>query len=156
MKTNIGISDSNTEAVAFQLNKLLANEFVLYTKTRNYHWNIGGMNFFELHKLFEGQYEQLQVILDDIAERIRAIGHYSEARLVDILKLTDLLEPEYTVEPKEQLSNLVNDHETIIRILRTLITEFADTYKDLGSSDYVTGLLREHEKMSWMLRAFLK
>jgi starvation-inducible DNA-binding protein len=51
MKTNIGISDSNTQAVAFQLNKLLANEFVLYTKTRNYHWNIGGMNFFELHKV---------------------------------------------------------------------------------------------------------
>jgi len=76
--------------------------------------------------------------------------------LVDILKLTDLLEPEYTVEPKEQLNNLLNDHETIIRILRTLITEFADTYKDLGSSDYVTGLLREHEKMAWMLRAFLK
>ncbi|WP_439580971.1 Dps family protein [Dyadobacter bucti] len=156
MKTNIGISDSNTQAVAFQLNKLLANEFVLYTKTRNYHWNIAGMHFFELHKLFEGQYEQLQEIMDEIAERIRAIGHYSEARLVDILKLTDLLEPEYTNEEKEQLSNLLNDHETIIRILRTLITEFADTYKDLGSSDYVTGLLRQHEKMAWMLRAFLK
>jgi starvation-inducible DNA-binding protein len=156
MKANIGISDSNTEAVAFQLNKLLANEFVLYTKTRNYHWNVGGMNFFELHKLFEGQYEQLQVILDDIAERIRSIGHYAEARLVEVLKLTDLLEPENTVEPKEQLANLLNDHETIIRILRTLITEFSDTYKDLGSSDFVTGLLRDHEKMAWMLRAFLK
>ena len=156
MKTNIGISDSNTQAVAFQLNKLLANEFVLYTKTRNYHWNIGGMNFFELHKLFEGQYEQLQVVMDDIAERIRAIGHYSEARLVDILKLTDLLEPEYTTDEKVQLKNLLDDHETIIRILRVLVTEFADTYKDLGSSDYVTGLLREHEKMAWMLRAFLK
>ncbi|WP_255636934.1 Dps family protein [Dyadobacter sp. NIV53] len=103
MKTNIGISDSNTEAVAFQLNKLLANEFVLYTKTRSYHWNIKGMHFFELHKLFEGQYEQLQVILDDTAERIRAIGHYSEARLADILKLTDLLEQDYTNDEKIQL-----------------------------------------------------
>jgi starvation-inducible DNA-binding protein len=106
--------------------------------------------------LFEGQYEQLQEILDEIAERIRAIGHYSEARLVDILKLTDLLEPEYTNDEKVQLKNLLDDHETIIRILRNLITEFADTYKDLGSSDYVTGLLRSHEKMAWMLRAFLK
>ncbi|CAG4991085.1 hypothetical protein DYBT9275_00674 [Dyadobacter sp. CECT 9275] len=156
MKTNIGISDENTQEVAFLLNKLLANEFVLYTKTRNYHWNIGGMNFFELHKLFEGQYEQLQVILDDIAERIRAIGHYSEARLEDILKLTDLLETPYTNDEKTQLKNLLDDHETIIRILRTLATDFADKYKDLGSSDYVTGLLREHEKMAWMLRAFLK
>ncbi|WP_255636935.1 ferritin-like domain-containing protein [Dyadobacter sp. NIV53] len=57
---------------------------------------------------------------------------------------------------KYSFQNLLDDHETIIRILRNLITEFADTYKDLGSSDFVTGLLREHEKMAWMLRAFLK
>lgn len=155
MNANIGISDSNTKAVALELNKLLANEFVLYTKTRNYHWNVTGANFFELHKLFEGQYEQLQSIIDDTAERIRAIGHFAEGRLVDYLKLTDLLEPEYTSNEKEQLKNLLDDHETIIRILRRLITEFSDTYKDLGSSDFVTGLLREHEKMAWMLRASL-
>lgn len=155
MNANIGISDSNTKSVALELNKLLANEFVLYTKTRNYHWNVTGANFFELHKLFEGQYEQLQSIIDDTAERIRAIGHFAEGRLVDYLKLTDLLEPEYTSNEKEQLKNLLDDHETIIRILRRLITEFSDTYKDLGSSDFVTGLLREHEKMAWMLRASL-
>ncbi|MCF0075286.1 DNA starvation/stationary phase protection protein [Dyadobacter sp. CY261] len=156
MKTNIGILDNHTEKVAYELNKLLANEFVLYTKTRCCHWNISGMYFFELHKLFEGQYEQLDQIMDDIAERIRAIGHYSEARLADILKLTDLTEPGYTNAAKTQLENLLDDHEMIIRSLRTLVIDFAETYKDLGSSDYVTGLLRDHEKMAWMLRAFLK
>ena len=156
MNTNIGISDANTKAVALELNKLLANEVVLYTKTRNYHWNIEGPNFLEIHKFLEGQYGALEEIIDSVAERIRAIGHYAEGRLVDFLKLTSLLEPDNTTNQKAQLTNLLDDHETIIRELRVLITQFADTYKDLGTSDFVTGLLGEHEKMAWFLRSYTK
>jgi starvation-inducible DNA-binding protein len=156
MKANIGISNSNTKAVALELNKLLANEFVLYTKTRNSHWNIEGSNFFELHKLFEEQYEALDEIVDSVAERIRSIGHYSEGRLVDFLKLTDLLEEEYSDDQKILITNLVNGHETIIQQLRRQVDEFADKYKDAGSSDFVTGLLGKHEKTAWMLRSYLK
>jgi starvation-inducible DNA-binding protein len=156
MKANIGISPANAEGVALELNKLLANEFVLYTKTRNSHWNIEGSNFMEMHKLFEGQYEELDEVIDSVAERIRGIGHFSEGRLADFLKLTDLLEEEYTNDQNKLLTNLLNDHETIIRQLRRLIDEFATKYKDAGSSDFVTGLLRQHEKTAWMIRSYLK
>jgi starvation-inducible DNA-binding protein len=156
MNANIGISDANTKAVALELNKLLSNEVVLYTKTRNYHWNIEGPNFLEIHKFLEGQYGALEEIIDNVAERIRSIGHYAEGRLVDFLKLTSLLEPENTTNQKVQLKNLLDDHETIIRELRVLITKFADENKDLGSSDFVTGLLGEHEKMAWFLRSYNK
>jgi starvation-inducible DNA-binding protein len=156
MNTNIGISDANTKAVALELNKLLANEVVLYTKTRNYHWNIEGSNFLEIHKFLEGQYGDLEEIIDSVAERIRTIGHYAEGRLVDFLKLTSLLEPDNTSDQKKQLKNLLDDHETIIRELRVLITKFSDENKDLGTSDFVTGLLGKHEKMAWFLRSYVK
>ena len=156
MKTNIGISDANTKEVALALNKLLADEFVLYTKTRNYHWNIEGDNFMELHKLYESQYGELEEIVDEVAERVRAIGHYSEGRLVDFLKLTGLVEEEYTNNQQAQFKNLLNDHETIIRNLRKLIKQFADKNKDAGSSDFVTGLLRQHEKMAWIIRSYTR
>jgi len=156
MNTNIGIPDANTKAVALELNKLLANEVVLYTKTRNYHWNIEGSNFLEIHKFLEGQYGDLEEMIDSVAERIRTIGHYAEGRLVDFLKLTSLLEPDNTPDQKTQLKNLLDDHETIIRELRVLITKFADENKDLGTSDFVTGLLGKHEKMAWFLRSYIK
>ncbi|HMG82975.1 MAG TPA: DNA starvation/stationary phase protection protein [Ferruginibacter sp.] len=156
MNTNIGISDANSKAVALELNKLLANEVVLYTKTRNYHWNIESPSFMEVHKLLEGQYGELEEMIDSVAERIRSIGHYAEGRLVDFLKLTSLLEPDNTTNQKVQLKNLLDDHETIIRELRALITKFADEYKDLGSSDFVTGLIGKHEKTAWILRSYNK
>jgi starvation-inducible DNA-binding protein len=156
MKANIGIPENHLQAVSTKMNKLLADEFLLYTKTRNYHWNIEGPSFKELHLFFEGQYEELDEIIDQVAERIRQLGHFAEARLKDYLKITDLEEPEYTVESKKQIQNLLNDHETIIRILRNLITDFGEVHKDLGTADFVTGLMEKHEKMAWMLRSYLK
>ena len=96
MKANIGISEQNTRAVAEILNKVLADEHLLYMKTRNYHWNIEGKSFLELHKFYEGQYKEIEEIIDLIAERIRYIGHYAEGRLKDFLKLTHIAEEEYT------------------------------------------------------------
>ena len=94
--------------------------------------------------------------MDSVAERVRSIGHYSEGRLVDFLKLTDLLEEGYSDNQKTLITNLVNDHETIIRQLRRLIDEFANKYNDAGSSDFVTSLIGKHEKTAWMLRSYLK
>src|SRR5258708_5245149 len=120
--TNIGISAEHLSAIALELNKALADEFILYTKTRNYHWNITGSNFMEMHKFYEGQYKEIDNSIDNIAERIRALGHFAEARLVDYLKLTNLLEPTYTTDQNHQLKNLLDDHETIIRNQRRLVT----------------------------------
>ena len=150
---NIGIKEENREAVSNRLQQLLADEFVLYTKTRNYHWNIEAANFSELHSFYEEQYDELADIVDEVAERIRMLGQISSGSLRDFLKLTQLPEQDYTTSAKEQLTNLVNDHDAIIRYLRECITEFDETYKDIGSSDFVTGLMVRHEKMSWMLRS---
>lgn len=154
MKPNLGILESHLKAVSEELNKLLADEVVLYVKTRNYHWNIEGPNFNEMHKFYEQQFNDLDEIMDQIAERIRTIGHYTEARLADYLRLTNLIENEYTNFQNDQLKHLLASHETIINNLRRLIPLFADKHKDFGSSDFVTGLLGKHEKMAWMVRAY--
>lgn len=156
MKANIGISKDHLQEVAEKLNMLLADEFVLYTKTRNYHWNVESMNFSELHEFYEGQYTELAEVIDALAERVRKIGHYSLGRLEDYLKITNLVEQETTSKPKTQLQNLLDDHETIIRELRQLIPSLEDKYKDTGSADYLTGLLQEHEEMAWMIRSHLE
>ncbi|MCG2617479.1 DNA starvation/stationary phase protection protein [Terrimonas sp. NA20] len=156
MKIDIGISEKNRQAVAEQLNKLLADEHVLYNKTRNYHWSVEGPSFMEFHKLYEGQYDQLAEMIDEVAERIRTIGHFAEGRLKELLKLASLEEPEVPVDQPSQIDNLTSDHETIIHRLRSLITDFDEKYKDIGSSDFCTGLLKQHEKMAWMLRSYRK
>lgn len=155
MKANIGIPENHLQPLATMLNTLLADEYVLYTKTRNYHWNVTGPSFMELHKLLEGQYEELATIVDDTAERSRAIGHYAVGTLRQVLALTRLTEDEQPVNAKQMLQNLLNDHETIIRILRNDITVSADQYKDAGTSDFFTGLLKQHEKIAWILRSYL-
>lgn len=155
MHTQTGMTEKNRSESALALNKLLADEYVLYTKTRNYHWNVEGPNFMEMHKFYEGQFEQLDAIIDEVAERIRALGHYAEGRLKDLVQLASLLEPPYTSDPKAQLAHLLDDHETLIRVLRQLIRDFADKYHDIGTSDFATGLMKQHEKMAWMIRASL-
>jgi starvation-inducible DNA-binding protein len=156
MKANIGISEEHSQAVALILNQLISDEQVLFAKTRNYHWNIESPSFMELHKFYEGQYTELAETIDEIAERVRKIGHYAEGRLKDYLKLASLEEGEYTNDQKTQLKNLLDDHETIIRGLRNHIPTVEDKYKDLGTADFLTGLLKDHEQWAWMIRAYLK
>ena len=111
MKVNIGITEKNRQAVADALNQLLADEHVLYNKTRNYHWSIEGPSFMEFHKLYEAQYDLLAESIDQIAERIRTIGFFAEGRLKGILKLATLEEPEATTDQAAQIKNLEADHE---------------------------------------------
>ncbi len=156
MKSDIGISEKNSQAVAVILNQLLADEHVLFIKTRNYHWNIESSNFMEMHKFYEAQYTELADAIDDVAERVRKIGHYAEGRLKDYLKLASLEEEEYTNDQQKQIKNLLDDHETLIRSIRKSIDVTGDDHKDAGTADFLTGLLKEHEKWAWMLRAYLK
>ena len=147
MKANIGLTDGNSHAVATELNKLLADEYVLYTKTRNAHWNVEGADFYNKHLFFETQYEQLDEIIDNVAERIRAIGHYSNATLKAFLSTTHLTEKSSEKNTSDGfIKELLADHESIIIHLRENINLFANTYNDAGSSDFITGLLEQHEK----------
>ena len=155
MKANIGIGENHLQPLATMLNTLLADEYVLYTKTRNYHWNVTGANFMEMHKLFESQYEWIDSAIDDIAERSRSMGHYSLGSLKQFLTITRLIEDEAPTNAKQMLQNLLNDHETIIRILRNDVAASADQYKDAGTSDFLTGLMEQHEKTAWFIRSYL-
>ena len=156
MNTSIGITDENRLAVSSALAKLLADEFVLYTKTRNAHWNVEGKDFHSMHLFFEAQYEALDDIMDGVAERIRMLGHYAPATLKSFLGLTHLTEK---IESKNDsagfIGELLEDHESIIVFIRENINPFASEYHDAGTSDYITGLMEQHEKMAWMLRAHL-
>lgn len=157
MKTSIGIKNVNLAKVAEVLVATLADEFVLYTKTRKAHWNVEGADFYNKHLFFESQYRQLDEIIDDLAERIRVLGHYAPATLREYLALTHL--SEHHLESNDSLTymkELLSDHESIIIHLRENIENFAVEFRDAGTSDYITGLLETHEKMAWMLRSHLK
>lgn len=157
MKANIGLAEKNTKGVAAQLSKLLADEYILYTKTRNAHWNIEGADFYAMHKYFEAQYEELDNIIDGIAERIRSIGHYAPATLKEFLELTHLSEKRNTKNDSVSfIKDLLSDHDEVIIFMRENIASFANDYHDLGTSDYITGLMEQHEKMCWMLRSHVK
>lgn len=156
MQPQIGIKKENLSGVSKILSGLLADEFLLYTKTRNAHWNVEGPQFHEMHKFFESQYEDLDEIMDSVAERIRMLGHYSPATLKQFLELTHLTEQ--SSQPNSAtgfIKELLADHEGIIIRLRENINHIGNDLQDLGTSDFLTGLMESHEKMAWMLRAHL-
>ncbi len=156
MKTVIGISDTNRQKVATELTKILADETVLYIKTKNAHWNIKGEDFYEKHKFFETQFGQLDEMIDAVAERIRTIGHYAPATLKSYLSLTHLTEEtsEHN-DSQDFMKELLEDHESLIIVLREHIKSFGTDFHDLGTSDFITGIMENHEKMAWFLRSHL-
>jgi starvation-inducible DNA-binding protein len=157
MKTNIGITDANRQAVAGEMTRLLADEYVLYTKTRNAHWNMEGADFYDKHKFFEFQYEQLDVIIDDVAERIRSIGHYAYAGLKSFLEVTHLTEiSRGSNDSNSFLTELLTDHESIIIHCRENLHRFANEFHDVGTSDFITQLMQTHEKMAWQIRSHIQ
>ena len=156
MTANIGIIDTHRQSVANDLSKILADEYILYTKTRNAHWNVEGPDFHEKHLFFEGQFEQLDEMIDRVAERIRSLGHYTPATLKSFLSLTRLTEMSRDKNDSHGfITELLADHESVIVKLRECTHSFAHSFHDAGSSDFVTGLMEEHEKMAWFLRSHL-
>jgi starvation-inducible DNA-binding protein len=156
VNANIGLTEEQCEGVVLMLTTLLADEYLLYTKTRNYHWNVVGPQFNDLHKFLETQYEELEDIVDDVAERIRALGGKAIGTLAEFLKHTRLKEsPGEYPQASEMLAHLQADHEATIRQLRVDLETCADRYHDMGTNDFLTGLMERHEKMAWMLRSFL-
>jgi starvation-inducible DNA-binding protein len=154
-KVRIGLNDSAREGVAKILARTLADEVVLGAKTRNYHWNVSGPHFHDLHKFFEAQYGQLEEAIDDTAERIRALGEPAPGTLKEFLALTRL--QEHTSDNAQgMIADLLEAHETLITHLRKDLDTCADKFKDAGNQDFLTGLMEQHEKMAWMLRSMLE
>lgn len=156
MKPNLGLSSKSRDTVGALLARLLADEHVLYVKTRNFHWNVTGLDFGALHALFESQYTALAETIDEIAERIRMIGGVAPGSMKEFLKLTRIDEqPGGKLEAEKMIAALLSDHEAIIRSLREDV-EKAGQAGDAGTNDFLVGLLESHEKTAWMLRAHLE
>jgi len=157
MEPKIDISAERRETIAGLLNVLIADEYVLYTKSRNYHWNVTGPMFRDLHKLFEEQYEGLNDIIDEIAERTRALGAWPLSTLAEFLKHTKLKEhPRKVFAAHEMIQDLLQDHESIIRSLREASDLCTEKLGDAGTADMCTGWMEYHEKAAWMLRSHLE
>ena len=153
-QVHVGLSAENRQNLIQLLNKLLADEHLLYTKTRNYHWNVTGIHFTELHVLFEEQYNALQLIADEVAERCRMLGGTAIGTMAEFLDHTRLSETPGTVpSAPDMLANLLDDHEQIITNLRDDIDASTEKLGDEGTGDLLIGTMRSHEKMAWMLRS---
>ena len=156
MKPNIGLSDSDREGVVALLTPLLADEYLLYTKARNYHWNVTGPEFLALHAFFQTQYEALEGIVDDIAERIRQLGAHSPGTVAEFVAAARLSErPGQYPNARGMIAALLADHEALIQALRADLATAQEKFGDAGTCDFLTGLMVKHEKMAWMLRACL-
>jgi starvation-inducible DNA-binding protein len=155
MKPEIGISDKHLQNNVSLLSVLLADEMTLYIKTRKFHWNVSGESFMELHKLFESQYSELEETIDAVAERINKLGSKTIGTMQEFSELTRLKEhPDKYPNQKDMMKELLKDHETLILELRKDIEE-SDKNKDAGTTDFLTGVMQEHETTAWILRRYL-
>jgi len=155
LEIDTGISRESLQKIANILNDDLADEYVLLTKTRNYHWNVEDPRFNDLHKFFEEQYEVLSAAVDEIAERVRAVGGRTRATLKEFINSSQIREDVGSYPNADtMLGNLLSDHETIIKTLRKNINECQEL-NDEGTANFLTDKMEAHEKMAWMLRSFL-
>jgi starvation-inducible DNA-binding protein len=152
---HIGLDAKVRSLVVKQLSAILADQHVLYTKTRNFHWNLTGHRFHTLHEFFEKQYEALAQAIDQTAERIRMMGHASPGSMKEFLAQATLREVSGAlISGDEAIAALRDDHEAAARELRKAV-DAVDEAGDAGTADFLTDLLKEHEQTAWMLRSFL-
>lgn len=157
MELHIDIDKENREALSKMLNALLADEMLLYIKTKNFHWNVKGVHFTEYHELFDEQAAELLPFIDDIAERVRALGFETVGTMQEYLNITHLKENTARgVKALEMIEELLHDYETVIRVLRSNAKDAAEKYNDDGTNDFLIGIMEAHEKTAWMLRSHLE
>lgn len=157
MKPHIGLSDKSLKGVVEILSNVLANQVVLYTKTRKFHWNVSGESFMEYHLLFESQYKELETAIDEVAERINKLGSATIGTLQEFSSRATIQETpgKYPAAP-DMVRELLQDHESCIIFLRKAIEECDEEYKDAGTTDFLTGLMEDHETIAWKLRRYFK
>ena len=155
---DIGIADKDRKTISQDLAQFLSDSFTLYLKTHNFHWNVTGPMFNSLHAMFEEQYTEQWQALDEIAERIRALGYNAPGSYTEFTKLSSIAEePGATKAPswEEMVRQLVEGNEAVCRTARTVLDE-ADDADDAPTEDLVTQRLQTHEKYAWMLRSLLQ
>ncbi len=154
MQIEIGITEANRKAIAEGLGRLLADSYTLYLKTHNFHWNVTGPMFNTLHTMFEQQNTELATAVDEIAERIRALGEPAPGSYADFGKLTSIDEAEGVPNATDMIRQLVTGQETVVRTARDIFP-LVDDVNDEPTADLLTQRMSIHEKNAWMLRSML-
>lgn len=151
---DIGIAEADRKKIAHGLSRLLADTYTLYLKTHNFHWNVTGPLFNTLHLMFEQQYTELATAVDEIAERIRALGFPAPGSYAQFSGLTSITEEAGVPSAMEMLAQLARDQEIIVRTAREVFP-VADEAHDEPTADLLTQRMQIHEKTAWMLRSML-
>jgi starvation-inducible DNA-binding protein len=154
MKIDIGIPEDQRLAIVDGLSRLLADTYTLYLKTHNFHWNVKGPMFQTLHTMFEMQYDELAIAVDDLAERIRSLGAPAPGSYKAFQSLTSINEADGVPDAMEMIRQLVEDNETVVRTGRSIFPAI-EAGSDEATADLVTQRLQVHEKTAWMLRSLL-
>ena len=154
MKIDIGMTADERQAIAGKLAALLADSYTLYLKTHNFHWNVTGPQFSTLHEMFEAQYTELAPAIDDIAERIRALGVRAPGSYAEFIGLTSIEEAAGDESAEDMIRALVVGQETVARTAREAFPA-ADAANDEPTADLLTQRMQTHEKNAWMLRSLL-
>lgn len=155
LKMDIGVSDQQRKKIAGGLSNILADSYSLMLMLHNYHWNVRGKNFRQIHLLTEEQYENMFEAVDIIAERIRSLGHLAPGSFKEFSELSDLKEPNSTASENEMLADLLAAHEHIAKHSRKVV-QLANEATDEATADLLTGRIDTHEKFAWMLRSMLE
>lgn len=149
-----GLADEHRKALAEGLARVLADTYTLLGKTHGFHWNVTGHHFHSLHEMFQEQYEDLTGAVDELAERIRALGHFSPGSLSQFLKLTSVEDEHGVPTADAMVKQLVRDNELVTRSCRQVV-EVAQDAGDTVTEDLMNQRMGYHEKAAWMLRASL-
>lgn len=152
MKVDIGINESDRLAVAEALKALLADSYTLYLQTHNFHWNVTGPRFRDLHLMFEEHYTELSTAVDEIAERIRSLGVYAPGTYQAFAKLSSIAEVEEIPVAEDMVQILTKSHEQVVRTCRKAL-KVAQDADDESSASLISDRMVIHEKTAWMLRA---
>jgi starvation-inducible DNA-binding protein len=155
MKIDNGISEKDRKAIAQGLNHLLADTYTLYLMTHNFHWNVKGPMFNTLHLMFEGQYNELALAVDLIAERIRALGYPAPATYSEFAALSSIKEVKGQPKAEAMIKHLVEGQEAVTKTARSLFP-VVDKAHDEPTADLLTQRMQLHEKNAWMLRSLLE
>jgi starvation-inducible DNA-binding protein len=155
MTPDIGITTKNRQRIAQGLSRLLADTYLLYLKTHNFHWNVEGPMFQTLHDMFMAQYTETWNAIDPIAERIRALGHYAPGTYKEYLKLASVRETDGVPKAQQMVKLLIDGQQAVARTARAVLP-LADEANDQPTLDLLTQRLDVHEKNAWMLRSLLK
>ena len=154
MKIDIGIDDRSRKEIAGGLSRLLADTYTLYLKTHNFHWNVTGPMFNTLHLMFEQQYTELATAVDEIAERIRALGEPAPGSYSHYADLSSIREETGVPSAEDMIRQLVADQEAVVRTARSVFPA-AEAASDEPTADLLTQRMQVHEKTAWMLRSMV-